>query len=171
MNAWGASTYGEPCRECGFGWSIPTDEAVSMVAGLPGTYRSTLAGATGRERIPGLDWSVGAYVCHVGDNLRIWAERLMGVVAGERPEVGAYDEAALAAARRYEQIPLGSSLWSLDRSVDDWRDAVGWSRRAGTVLVHPDRGPLTLAEVVTSTTHDAFHHGWDISRILGHPAR
>ena len=30
--------------------------------------------------------SVAEYVCHVGDNLRIWAERLMGVVEGAPPQ-------------------------------------------------------------------------------------
>jgi hypothetical protein len=43
---------------------------------------------------------------------------------------------------------------------------VGQSRRQGTVVVHPERGPLTLGDVVGANAHDAFHHGWDIERIL-----
>lgn len=167
MNRWGPSVYGEPCRECGFAWSTPYGEAVRLVAGLPAAYRSALAGATGTERMPGLDWSVGAYVCHVGDNLRIWAERLMGVASGASPEVGGYDQAALAAARHYEQIPLGAARWSLERSVDDWLDAVGRWPREGTALIHPERGALTLVDVAAANAHDALHHEWDIRRILG----
>jgi hypothetical protein len=111
---------------------------------------------------------VTAYVCHVGDNLRIWAERLAGITAGAPPEVGTYDEGALGEARGYETIPLPSALWSLTRSVADWGGAVEQSRPAGIVLVHPERGGQSLLDVVLSNAHDGFHHGWDIQRSL-HP--
>jgi hypothetical protein len=137
-----------------------------MVMELPATYRDLLEGASGDERHPDLGWSVTEYIAHVGDNLGIWAERLGGVADGAPPEVGAYDENELADARNYEAIPLPSALWSLSRSVVDWREAVGLSSRDGTVLVHPERGEQTLSEVVHSNAHDAFHHGWDIERTL-----
>jgi hypothetical protein len=143
-------------------------EAVALVADLPATYTRALTGATGRERHPDLAWSVTAYVCHVGDNLRIWAERLAGIAAGAPPEVGRYDEGALGEARAYETIPLPSALWSLTRSVADWGRAVEQSRPVGIVLVHPERGGQSLADVVLSNAHDGFHHGWDIERSL-HP--
>ena len=84
-----------------------------------------LVGAIGTERHPDLEWSVSAYVSHVADNLRIWAERLAGIAAGAPPEVGGYDESALARARGYQQIPLQAALWSLSRSVAGWQHAVG----------------------------------------------
>jgi hypothetical protein len=34
------------------------------------------------------------------------------------------------------------------------------------VLVHPERGPQLLVDVVRSNAHDAFHHQWDIQRAL-----
>ncbi|HEY7915717.1 MAG TPA: DinB family protein [Acidimicrobiales bacterium] len=166
MSEWGPSLYGDPCRQCGFNWSIPVDDGVAMVAGLPDAYGDLVAGAGGDERHPDLGWSVAEYVCHVADNLRIWAERLAGTVGGAPPEVGGYDENELADARHYELVPLPAATWSLSRAVADWGEVVVRSSRAGTVLVHPERGSLSLADVVRSNAHDAFHHQWDIRRTL-----
>jgi hypothetical protein len=142
-------------------------EAVAVVSAIPVAYARLLADATGEEQNPTLAWSVSAYVCHVGDNLRIWAERLVGSGRDGRVEVESYDEHALGEARGYGSIALGAVMWSLGRSVDAWVEAVGRSPRRGTVLVHPERGRLTLGDVVTANAHDAVHHGWDIQRTLG----
>jgi hypothetical protein len=74
-------------------------DAQAIVAGLPAALAVDLRGARGQERIPGLAWSVTAYVAHVGDNLRIWAERLAGITAGAATAVAGYDENELATAR------------------------------------------------------------------------
>jgi hypothetical protein len=158
--------FGDPCRECGFDWSISFDEAVAIVRFAPDAFDGSLAGATGLERIQDLTWSATGYVCHVTDNLRIWEERLMRAVLGGSMQVMGYDDNLLAKARRYDAIPLQEALLSLRQSVDDWLRAVAASDRHGTVLVHPDRGPLGLNDVVHSNSHDAFHHQWDIERIL-----
>lgn len=167
MNDWGASVYGDPCRECDFNWAISVPDAVSHVSNVPSVYRTLLADRSGSERHPGLDWSVTEYVSHVADNLRIWAERLMGVVEGAPPVVGHYDENELARARNYKEIPKQAAMWSLTRSVDDWLKSVESSPESGVVLVHPERGDLTLSDVVLSNAHDALHHQWDIERSLG----
>lgn len=137
-----------------------------MMSAVPSLLGSLLAGATGSERVPDLEWSVGAYVSHIGDNLTIWTERLRGVASGAPPLVGAYDESALARARNYEEIALPATLWSLGRAVVEWGKAVAQSDRSGTVLVHPERGELTLRAVALANVHDALHHVWDIERIL-----
>ena len=167
MMTWGPSLYGDPCRECGFHWSASFEQAVTLMAGLPADYGTLLEGASGAERHHDLSWTVAEYVCHVGDNLRIWAERLMGVVRGAPPEVGGYNEGELAQARNYGHIPLAAARWSLERAVDDWLGAVAASTPTGTVLVHPLRGDQTLLDVVRSNAHDAHHHRWDIERSLG----
>ncbi len=166
MHEWAKSVYGDPCHQCGYSWAVETTDAITMVADVPGAYRSLVEGATGEERHATLDWSVSAYVCHVGDNLRIWAERLVGIAAGADRHVVGYDESALARARQYEAIPLPAALWSLTSAVADWRDAVRRSVPDGPLLLHPARGEQTLGEVVVSNAHDAFHHGWDIARTL-----
>ncbi len=167
MNDWGAVTYGDPCRECGFAWTTTLDEAVVVVANCPGALLGLLAGASGDERRLDLAWSVGsAYVCHVADNLRIWAERLVAVEDGHPAEVDGYDENALAHARGYESIPLRAAQWSLGRSVEDWLRAVNDSPRTGTLMIHPERGELSLLDVTVSNAHDTFHHLHDVETTL-----
>jgi hypothetical protein len=140
-----------------------------LVAAIPPTYARILADAKsdGTERSPELQWSAGAYVCHVGDNLRIWAERLEGVCRGAPPLVAPYDESLLAAARDYEGVALQAALWSLERAVGEWQRAVADAAAAGIGLIHPDRGEQSLVDVVRSNAHDARHHQWDIQRSLG----
>ncbi|MGD0311358.1 MAG: DinB family protein [Acidimicrobiales bacterium] len=166
MNEWGPLLYGDPCRACGFEWSMSTGDAVSLVANMPPSLTGLLEGRSGGERHPDLAWSAAGYVCHVGDNLRIWAERLIGVIEGASPVVRGYDENELADARNYESIPLPAALWSLTRSTGDWLLAVQRSTRPDIRLVHPERGELTLADVVSANAHDAHHHRWDIERIV-----
>jgi hypothetical protein len=166
LSGWGPSLYGDPCRECGFVWSASLADSRAVIDGLPDSFRMLVAGASGNERHPDLGWSVSEYVCHVGDNLRIWAERLMGAVDGAADVVGGYNEHELADARNYETIPLAAALWSLGRAVGDWQEAVGRSRVVGTILVHPERGAQTLDDVARSNAHDALHHQWDIERTL-----
>jgi hypothetical protein len=165
MNEWGARTYGEPCRECGYSWATPAAGARDLVAGLPATLSRDLATASGHERLDGLAWSVTAYVAHIGDNLRIWAERVAGVALGGPPVVGAYDENQLAAARRYDALDLLGARWALERAVTDWLMAVAMAPE-GLVLEHPERGAITVAEVIGGNAHDATQHAWDIHRIL-----
>ncbi|MEI6700848.1 MAG: hypothetical protein WCL38_03730, partial [Actinomycetota bacterium] len=136
MNDWGSSIYGDPCRECGFDWNISLTSAISLVADLPAVFGRFLAGRSGSEQGLGLSWSVAEYVTHVADNLRIWAERLMGSVAGGPLVVGSYDENELARACNYRQIPIQAALWSLTRSVDDWLLAPGMKATSGVVLIH-----------------------------------
>src|SRR6185369_3410867 len=73
--AWGAALYGQPCRECGFDWSLSADDALHVVGEIADAFEVRLSEATGTERHPDLSWTPTAYVCHVTDNLRIWAER------------------------------------------------------------------------------------------------
>jgi hypothetical protein len=168
-SAWGTSTYGDPCRACRFAWSLSLDEVSAQMADVPAAYAGLLTGADGRERHPDLAWSVRAYVCHVGDNLRIWSERLIGVARGAAPEVGGYDENELARARGYERIPLEPALWSLGMAVEQWLIAVAEARRTQGVLLHPERGRQTVLDVAQSNLHDARHHQWDIATTLRLP--
>lgn len=166
MSDWGSSTYGDPCRECGFSWATTPEAAIALVAAFPTELRGELLEADGWKCHPELDWPVVAYVCHVADNLRIWAERLAGIALSGNPSVAPYDENLLAAARRYNEVTLAGALWSLGRAVDDWSRAVELAGETGIVMVHPERGELALVDVVRATAHDAAHHRWDIERTL-----
>src|SRR4029077_17514220 len=111
-------------------------------------------------------WSVTGYVCHVGDNLRIWAERLVSAARGATHGLTLYDEKALAVARRYDSITIEGALWSLGRAVADWQVAVALAKEHSVVLQHPERGAVPVDDVVRANAHDVAHHGWDIRRSI-----
>jgi hypothetical protein len=163
--AWGAGTYGDPCVECGFAWTTDPGAAIDLVRGLPARLDEAMEGATGPERLRGPGWSVGGYVCHMADNLRTWAERVVGASAAGGTPVVPYDADLLATARRYDSISLASARWSLAESVDAWLVVVE-STDLATTLLHPDRGLLGVSDIVLGNAHDVSHHEWDIARAL-----
>lgn len=168
MSSWGAATYGDPCRECGFDWSIAQGSAAAgIVAETPTRYAELLAGTDGRQQHPDLSWSAGSYVCHVGDNLRIWAERLAAMARGASGSVAPYDQDLLAQARQYQAVPVEGALWPLRRAVSDWSEAVALAAQHNVVLHHAEQGQLTVLDVARSNAHDAHHHRRDIERSIG----
>lgn len=167
MERWGADLYGDPCAGCGYGWSLTPAEAVRLVQGLPDRFGQLLECCTGEERHPDLAWGPTGYVCHVVDNLRAWAEGLgAGVRLGGEVAVPGYDPDLLAEARRYHTIAPAAALWSLDRAVSAWTEAATAAVDHGVVLRHAARGIQRAADVARNNAHDAYHHVWDIERIL-----
>lgn len=165
MSQWGPDTYGEPCRECGFSWSLDVSDAKAVIAGLPAQLADLLKDASGAERHPGLVWAVTAYVAHIGDNLRIWAERVAGITLGGSMAVASYDENLLATARAYQSLSLAGALWSLERATSDWLHAISMAA-PDLAMIHPQRGEVRVGDIVISNTHDAVHHVWDVRRSL-----
>ena len=163
---WAVTTFGNPCRECGYSWDISREDALELVARLPARYRELTAGATGAEGIPELGWNVTQYVSHVVDNLRMSAERIVGALESGDARIGVYNPDDLAAARRYDQVRLAGALWSFDRSVDAWLEAMRLGFDADLELQHETRGQQSVGETAISNAHDAFHHAWDLQRIL-----
>jgi hypothetical protein len=166
-STWGRSTYGDPCRECGFSWSLSVHDAISVVSSTPDRAGDALAGHDPASRHDDLTWSALAYVCHITDNLRIWAERLAGAALGSTSIVSPYDGELLARARAYEGVPVEGALWSLGRAVDDWKAAVLLAGERKVAIQHPERGPQTVEDIALTNAHDAYHHVWDIQRSTG----
>jgi hypothetical protein len=167
MITWGAEKFGQPCRECGFDWDQTADEYIEIVAGIPFRFTALTQDATGTESIPELSWDVRDYTCHVADNLRNSSERLLGALETGDPHLSAYDPDELSVARRYESIALPAALWSLERSVDGWLEVATLAVSEDLVFEHVTRGRQTALDVVGGNAHDAFHHAWDLTRILG----
>lgn len=165
-NEWWVSEYGDPCRDCGFVWTAGPDAVIAGVEALPDRFDELLAGRTGDETHPDLGWSVKAYVFHVADNLRIFAERLEGVAAGASPTLVAYDQDELAEARHYEEMSVQSALWSVRTATSEWAAATRQALAGSLVFVHVGRGTLTSAEITRGPAHDAVHHCWDVDRTV-----
>jgi hypothetical protein len=170
-NSWWIAEWGNPCRECGFDWSQAPEVVIAAVEELPDQFDAALAGHTGAERAPDAhpgqpSWSAKAYVFHVADNLRIFAERLEGVFAGAPTTLAAYDQDQLAAARDYEAMSLQSALWSVRAAVATWANAARASLARSDTYLHAERGELNAAEITRGPGHDALHHYVDVTRAL-----
>jgi uncharacterized damage-inducible protein DinB len=166
-NGWWIEEYGDPCRECGFDWSLRAESAVTLAEAVPGRLAALLDGRSGDETFPGATWSARAYVFHVADNLRIFAERLEGVAAGAPTSLASYDQDELAAARRYEEMSIQAALWSVRTAAAEWAAATRRALSQATQFTHEERGVLTAAEVARGPAHDALHHCWDVERATG----
>ncbi len=166
MNSFGITTYGDPCRECGFEWSTSLDASAGIIAGAPRRYTELLDGHDGTAQHHDLTWTVNAYVFHVADNIRIWAERLWSRATAGQELIHSYDQDALAAVRGYEHMPLQTALWSLSQSVAAWTEALEATSDSPAIFNYPGRGIQTLTEVVQTIAHDTVHHEWDIARSL-----
>ena len=166
MTMWGAGFYGDSCRECGYAWTMSPEDATALILDAPRRFSELLDGADGSVRHRDLTWSVKAYVSHVADNLRGWAERIRSGTAAGQTLLRPVDPDALAAIRGYEHMPLETALWSLEHSAAIWADAVADSADLDLDFTHPTRGQQSLAELVLTVAHDTAHHEWDIRRSL-----
>ena len=166
MNTYGTSVYGDPFRECGFEWSASLEAAAGLIADAPRRYADLLDGQDGTTQHQDLTWTVKAYVFHVADNIRIWAERLWSGATVGQELIRSYDQDALATVRGYEHMPLRTALWSLSHSAAIWNEALAATFDRDLSFNYPGRGVQTLSEVVQTVAHDTVHHEWDISRSL-----
>lgn len=139
-----------------------------LVENLPARYAGLVKGRRGNERHPGLAWNVAAYVSHVTDNLRNWAERLASARLSGARQVPGYDQDLLAQARCYHEIALSGALWSLQRASGGWVESVSAAVAENVVLEHATRGIQRAEDVARNNAHDAAHHAWDIERTLAH---
>lgn len=163
---WGAALYGEPCRECGYVWDRTPEEAVRVVAEVPGRFAAVLVTAPEPLRVPDLGWSTAGYVRHVADNLETWAYRLDAARVDGRTTTRGYDPDDLGRVRDYDHATVGASLLALRRAVLCWADAVGAALAEDVVLDHATRGPQRAEDVARNNAHDALHHLHDVRRIV-----
>lgn len=166
MEIWGADLYGDPCRECAFDWSIGATAAVDRVAGLGPRLAGVTTAAHGPERRPTGGWTVSAYVSHMGDNLRQWAERVQCARLSGQVEVSGYDPDVLAEARAYPEISLEAAVWSAGIAATAWAGVMGDAVQEGVELIHATRGLQRAEDIARNNCHDVFHHLWDIEQIL-----
>ncbi len=140
----------------------PTETIDAYLAGVD-TLRRAVAGMS-REQLlarPVPDkWSTLEVVCHIADFEPILADRMKRVIASDRPQLLAADENEFAARLAYH-----------DRDPDDELAIITHTRRQmGRILrrlpteafqrvgIHSERGPKTLAELLTTAANHIPHH-------------
>jgi hypothetical protein len=143
----------EACGECGFAWSVPYDEAVATVRVATELVQQACGGVPSHEHAGGLRWSPCEYTWHLADAIRIAAERLWMTIHVPAARLVCFDEAALAAARHYDELPAAAALWSLTRAVADFEAA------ARGAPPQPSEPALAVARRVA---HEVWHHRGDM---------
>jgi len=166
MEPWGAALFGDPCHECGFDWSIKPEDAVGWIAGLGSRLAESTTQANGSERDGKRSWSITEYVCHVGDNLRQWAERVQCARLSRQFEVAGYDPDILAEAREYAALSLAAAAWSTGLAAAAWANVLTAALDEEIELQHATRGAQRAEDIARNNCHDAYHHLWDVSEIL-----
>lgn len=166
MELWGSALFGQPCRQCGFDWSLGPEEAVAMIAEAPAAVESRVQLGRGDERRAAGGWSVSEYVSHVSDNLRYWAERIQAARLAGVQEVVGYDPDDLARVRGYATLPVEAALWSLRVSCATWVPVMRAALQDMVPLRHATRGQLAAEDIARNNSHDQFHHLWDMDEIL-----
>jgi hypothetical protein len=80
--------------------------------------------------------------------------------------VPGWDQEAMAAARRYEQLSVPVGVRALRVAIRDW---VGAARKAPpeATVEHPSLGTLTTRDSILRNAHEVRHHEHDIEAALG----
>jgi len=125
VNEFLRATYGDPCRRCGYDWSLEPGPCNEIVSSVPDRSAALMAGQDGKREHVDLEWNATAYVVHVGDVLRIWANRVSAAALGSSDPIVPYNEGELGVVRGYMELPLAGALWALERAVGDW---LAWRR-------------------------------------------
>lgn len=166
MTLTGADEFGDPCRGCRYNWTEPAAQ-IQRTHRLVHDALDALTVADFNRSGAGLSWSVGEYICHIGDNERIWAERFAAIDAQTRSvSIAPFDQDLLAAARNYNLIGYASGMWSMRRGFDDFTTTSHEAARRSGILRHPERGALPILDAMRTVVHDCHHHLHDIRRIL-----
>jgi|SRR5581483_6873532 len=113
-------------------------------------------------------WSAKEIAAHLADAARIDHERLFLTATHDRPDLPAYDEAALARDRDYQHAETARIV----PTVRSWREETiylldglpdeAWEREA----VHEELGPMTLLQLAVHMAEHELDHLRGIARLL-----
>jgi hypothetical protein len=153
------------CAECGFAWLVDGEQALDDVRRAPGRFAALLDGADATVAPAAGVWSPSAYVWHVGDLARAWAERLHSLGTDPAAAWAGFDPDELARARHYDALPQASGPWALARSVDALEQGLA-PLAMDAAFTHPEWGRGTVADALRWVAHEAVHHELDVRRGL-----
>ena len=138
------------------------EQADAYLAGAV-TLRKAVAGMT-REQllarpVPG-KWSTLEVVCHIADFEPILADRMKRVIALDQPQLLGADENRFAAALAYTDRDLEEELAVIEMTRKQLARILKAlpESAAQRVGIHSERGPKTLAELLTTAANHIPHH-------------
>ncbi|WP_156687245.1 DinB family protein [Mycobacterium sp. Marseille-P9652] len=159
------------CRRCSVVYAdTGVDDAVNVIAGLPGAVREVAGAipAEARRLRPAPDvWSIAEYLCHIRDVYVSFTIRLYRVRTEQRPALEPMFNDLRARRFRYNDCDIDATLDELAAATAGFRDEVArmgeddWDRVA-TRLPHEER---TARWFVRQAMHEGVHHLVDIENL------
>lgn len=144
-----------------------TEQLIATLAGVPDVIDAFAAqkAAETDASAPG-EWTASEIVGHLCDAARMWGARMRFVVFEEEPTFVVFDENAYVTLAGYRYVPLATlaAVYRLncDSNVALLRSLAPaqWAR----VGVHPERGRLTLREIVAVEAEHERQHAEQLAR-------
>jgi uncharacterized damage-inducible protein DinB len=139
---------------------------------LAALHRETPEASWGRRPAPEV-WAPVEVVAHLADSELFFGVRLRLMLATERPALPRFDfGAALAARAGYLAWPAGAALERFRARREENLELLDACSAAdlGRLGVHPERGPITVSDLVAlMMAHDTEHAGQLRARLQGAP--
>ena len=157
--------YGEDppsrCPQCEFAWDLDFDDTLKVIRDAPSQIAGQLDGRDGLATPSDGSWNAVAYVWHLTDLARAWAERWVQISHDPGSELIGFDPDDLADARNYRRLPAAPGLWALRGAVQQLLDATGLLS-ADSEFLHGDWGRGTVTDAMRWLAHEFRHHEMDI---------
>ncbi len=151
----------EACPQCGYRWDTSYADACELIRSSPDRFEAALDGGDGMVPQEDGSWNATAYVWHLTDLARSWAERWRQIEADPGSRLVGWDPDQLAEVRGYRSLPTTPGLWALRRAVDDLMastDAVGRSAQ----FIHGDWSDGDVGDAMVWLGHEFRHHEQDV---------
>ena len=147
------------------------DPWIDEIAALPAALRHTVTPPTESQLDtpyrPG-GWTLRQVVHHLPDSHLNSLIRFKWALTEDRPTIKAFDEKGWAALPDYRAVPIAHSLDLLETLHVRWvgllrsLSRAQWQRE----FVHPESGPVSLAETVGAYAWHGRHHLAHIERLI-----
>lgn len=155
---------GEPpgkCPQCGYSWMTTFSTACDLIESSPPRFDAAFDGRDGMARPTDGSWNATAYVWHLTDLSRSWAERWVQISLNPGSRLVGWDPDELAEVRGYRSLPTESGLWALRGAANDLMTA---TKAAGpsAEFLHGDWGTGTVCNAIVWIGHEFYHHELDV---------
>lgn len=150
------------CPGCGYDWSIDSRDALTLIASSPDRFEASLAGKDGMKEQADGSWNATAYVWHLTDLTRSWAERWVQIREMPGSRLVGWDPDELAGIRGYRALPTAPGLWALRQAVGAFVDVTAQVTME-TPFEHGDWGRGNVADGLRWLGHEFHHHVQDVA--------
>jgi hypothetical protein len=151
----------EVCLACGYSWSIDAGDALSVIESSPDRFEVALAGRNGMKSQADGSWNATAYLWHLTDLARSWAERWVQISETPGSRLVGWDPDELAEVRGYRSLPTSAGLWALRSAVETFVEVTA-TVAFDTPFEHGDWGMGDVADGLRWLGHEFHHHERDV---------